>query len=59
VGLCLALILHSSKKGDEYTKDMVLFATACVAFLSIIINGTTTEYLISFLGISKESPVKL
>lgn len=46
VGLTLALICYSDNEMDERTKTIILFHTAGLAFLTIIINGTTTGFLI-------------
>lgn len=58
VGLALALIVHSNPKGDQSTKDLTLFATSSVAFLTIVVNGTAAEYLIKYLGLNEESLFK-
>jgi NhaP-type Na+/H+ or K+/H+ antiporter len=46
VGLTLALIVYSDNEMEVKTKTIILFHTAGLAFLTIIINGTTTGFLI-------------
>ncbi len=67
MGLILALMVANEKKPNEhvseddmdYMKDLILFFTAMIALLSIIINGNTTGILIKKLGLTKvASPLK-
>ena len=51
VGLSLALITEGDETIDENLRDLVLFHTAGVALLSLLINGTTTEVLIKLVGL--------
>ena len=51
VGLSLALITEGDDTIDEQLRDRVLFHTAGVALLSLLINGTTTEVLIKLVGL--------
>jgi len=58
VGLTLALIFFNDTGIDPKTKSIVLFHTAGIAFLTIMINGTTTGFLIKYLGLVRVTRVK-
>lgn len=58
VGLSLALMVTASDKIPRYIQDVVLLHTAGVAFLTLLINATTTGTLVRFLGLSKQSDIK-
>ena len=51
VGLSLALITEGDSTIDEELRDRVLFHTAGVALLSLLINGTTTELLLKLVNL--------
>lgn len=55
VGLCLALIVKFNDKIDDDIKDQVMFFTAGIVLLTLIINGTTTGMVIRKLGMIKEN----
>ena len=58
VGLSLALIVNLDHDIDEEIREVVLFHTAGIAFLTLLINGTTTGFIIRKLGLSRTSVVK-
>lgn len=58
VGLTLALIFFNDQLIDSKTKSIILFHTAGIAFLTIMVNGTTTGFLISYLGLARVTRVK-
>ena len=55
VGLSLALIVANSPKIPLYVRDVVLLHVSGVALLTLIINATTTGWLVRKLGLSKQS----
>ena len=58
VGLSLALMVVSSDKIPRYIQDVILLHVAGVALLTLIINATTTQALITYLGLSRYSDLK-
>ena len=58
VGLTLALIVFHEHELGHRLKELVLFHTAGIAIMTLLINGTTTGYWINKLGLSKISEVK-
>jgi NhaP-type Na+/H+ or K+/H+ antiporter len=52
VGLTLALIVANSTTIEHYTREVVLYYTAGIALLTLIINATTVGALVKFLGLS-------
>ena len=58
VGLTLALIVANDDSIIPEIKDIVLFHSAGIAFLTILINGNTTGKIIRWLGLSRTSLVK-
>jgi NhaP-type Na+/H+ or K+/H+ antiporter len=58
VGLTLALIFFNDDEIDPKTKSIILFHIAGIAFLTIMINGTTTGLLIDKLGIARVASIK-
>ncbi len=61
LGLTLGLIVANEEgEKNEYAKALILFHTAGIALVTIIINGTTTGFLIRKLGLSKvTTPLKM
>lgn len=58
VGLSLALIVAVDEKLPKYTRDVILLHVAGVALLTLLINATTTGWLVRKLGLSKQSDIK-
>ncbi|GLJ39011.1 hypothetical protein SUGI_0795200 [Cryptomeria japonica] len=63
VALSLSLILNrSSGKGiaelSEATGNLFVYFTGGVVFLTLLINGSTTQYLLKFLGMNKTLDTK-
>jgi NhaP-type Na+/H+ or K+/H+ antiporter len=58
VGLALALIVTGHHDMPMRVKDMVLFHTAGIATLTILINGTTTGYLVKKFKLSGSSDIQ-
>ena len=55
VGLCLALQVKFNDNIDSGIKDQVMFFTAGIVLLTLIINGTTTGFVVRKLGMVKEN----
>ena len=61
VGLCLALLVYRDKDipdNKEKSKDLktqMLFFSAGIVLLTLVINATTTGFLIRKLELTKES----
>jgi len=58
VSLSLALIVQLDHSVNHHVKDLVLFHTAGIAVLTLIINGTTMGFLVRILGLMRMSEVK-
>ena len=62
VGLSLALIVANSEAEDAhlspYVRDIILLHVAGVAFLTLLINATTTGHVVRFLGLSGTSSIR-
>lgn len=56
--MSLALMLVTNPLVPEYIRDLILIHVAGVAFLTLIINATTTGMLVEYLGLSKISDIK-
>lgn len=56
VGLTLALITELETEIDERDRDLIIFHTSGIVFLTLLINGTTTKHLLHFLGMDMASP---
>jgi NhaP-type Na+/H+ or K+/H+ antiporter len=56
VGLALALMVFHEEFNEEI-KEMVVFHTAGIATLTLLVNGTTTGYFIGKFGLAKVSPI--
>jgi NhaP-type Na+/H+ or K+/H+ antiporter len=52
VGLSLALMVQSSALIPDFVKDHVLLDVAGVALLTLLINASTTEWLVKKLGLT-------
>ena len=55
VGLSLALIVANSPAIPAYIQEVILLHVAGVALLTLLINATTTGWLVKKLGLSKQS----
>jgi len=58
VGMALALLVANDPQVPEKIREVVLFLTAGVAFLTILVNGVMTGPLIKKLGLSRMPVVK-
>jgi len=58
LGLSLALMVGVDHEFPERVREIVVFNMACVACLTLLINGTTCSMLVDYLGVIKESPIK-
>ncbi|KAJ8574253.1 hypothetical protein K7X08_026058 [Anisodus acutangulus] len=62
VALSLALSVKRSSDGSQYissdTGTLFVFLTGGVVFLTLIINGSTTQFALHFLGMDKLSAAK-
>ncbi len=53
VSLSLALSLAQDQAVDELLREQILFLTAGIVFLTIVINGSTMEWLLKLLKLDK------
>ena len=51
LALVLALILSIDERVEKYVRVQVLFHTCGIALLTIIVNGTTTGFIVKRLGL--------
>lgn len=58
VGLSLALMVTASEDIPRYIQDVILLHVAGVALLTLLINATTTAFVVKKLGLSKYSDLK-
>ena len=58
VSLSLALSLAQDNLVPELLREQVLFLTAGIVFLSIVVNGSTMEWLLHILDLDKLPPAK-
>ena len=58
ISLSLALSLAQDEAVDALLRDQILFLTAGVVVLTIVINGSTIEWLLHLLGLDKLPPAK-
>jgi len=59
LGLCLALMVGVDE--DVFPlrlREIVVFNMASVATLTLLVNGTTTGFLVKYLEMIKVSPIK-
>eukprot|EP00828_Plagiopyla_frontata_P017581 TRINITY_DN2275_c0_g1_i7.p1 TRINITY_DN2275_c0_g1~~TRINITY_DN2275_c0_g1_i7.p1 ORF type:complete len:1063 (-),score=155.68 TRINITY_DN2275_c0_g1_i7:82-3270(-) len=59
VGLALALTVYNSNEINVVVRDKILFFTAFLATLTIIINGSTAGFIVQHLGLTKETKSQL
>lgn len=55
VGLCLALMVKFNNDIDKNIREQVMFFTAGIVLLTLIVNGTTTGIVVRRLGLAKEN----
>ncbi len=58
IGLALALIVAGATSIPQEIRDQLLFITAGIVTLTLIVNATTIKYLVSLLGLTKVAPAK-
>ena len=58
VSLSLALSLAQDEAVNLQLREQILFLTAGIVFLTIVINGATMEWLLQLLGLDKLPPAK-
>ncbi|CAI2372249.1 unnamed protein product [Moneuplotes crassus] len=58
VSLVLSLIVFLDSEVNEYIKDVVIFHTAGIAIMTLVINGSTMGILIRKLGLMRMSEAK-
>mmetsp|Transcript_38779 Transcript_38779/g.34471 ORF Transcript_38779/g.34471 Transcript_38779/m.34471 type:complete len:454 (+) Transcript_38779:202-1563(+) len=58
IGICFALIIAGDDTYSATLRQMILFDMAGCAILTLIINGTTTTWMIKRRGLNKTSEVK-
>ena len=59
VGLCLALIVKFNENIDEKVRDQIMFHTAGIVLLTLIVNGTTTGIIVRKLNLAKENEMSV
>eukprot|EP01022_Parablepharisma_sp_SALTPOND_P016874 TRINITY_DN2581_c0_g1_i1.p1 TRINITY_DN2581_c0_g1~~TRINITY_DN2581_c0_g1_i1.p1 ORF type:complete len:1025 (+),score=74.22 TRINITY_DN2581_c0_g1_i1:1173-4247(+) len=58
VAIALALVVYSYKDLSIYVRQLVLFHTAGLAFLTIVLNGTTAMPILKALKLAKPPEIK-
>nr|ACZ57357.1 plasma membrane Na+/H+ antiporter [Zygophyllum xanthoxylum] len=62
VALSLSLSVNRSSDGSSHltpeTGTLFVFFTGGIVFLTLIVNGSTTQFVLRFLGLDKLSPTK-
>jgi NhaP-type Na+/H+ or K+/H+ antiporter len=58
VGISLALMVAVEDKLSHHVRDIILLHVAGVALLTLIINATTTGFLVRKLGLLDVSDIK-
>jgi len=51
-------MVNSSPKISHFVKDLILLDVAGVALLTLLINASTTEWLVRKLGLTAQSEVQ-
>lgn len=59
VGLCLALMVKFNKDIDSKIRDQVMFFTAGIVLLTLIVNATTAGLVVRKLGLAKENEMSI
>ncbi|UJR34452.1 hypothetical protein I4U23_021859 [Adineta vaga] len=62
MALIIVLIVYLYPKIDEVTRDRLLFHVSMIVLLTLVINGTSSKFLVKFLGLhrgTKESQIVL
>lgn len=55
VGLTLALIVKFNPKISAPIRSQIMFFTAGIVLLTLVVNATTTGFIVRWLGLSKEN----
>ena len=58
VGMSLALIVAVDESLPKYSRDVILLHVLGVALLTLLINATTTGWVVKKLGLSRQSDIK-
>lgn len=58
IGLSLALVVANDKEIDPFTRDIILFHVSGMCMMTLLINATTTGWLVKKLGLSKQSDLQ-
>ena len=53
VSMAMALIVATNSELSQVVKDQILFLTAGIVVLTIVVNGSTMSYVMSMLGLDK------
>lgn len=53
VGLTLSLVVEEEPRIHKDVRDVVVFAVAGITFLTLLVNGTTMEFVLGALGLSQ------
>eukprot|EP00122_Pirum_gemmata_P012170 Pgem_evm1s11300 len=58
IALALALIVEADPDVDQHIRDRIVFLTSAVVFLTLLVNGTTTRFILQFFGMGKVTPAR-
>lgn len=58
VGMSLALMVTIEQRIDQHIRDIILIHVGGMALMTLLINATTTEWLVNRLGLNKESDIQ-
>ena len=58
VGMSLALLVNIEPTIDPHVQDVILIHVGGMALMTLLINATTTEWLVRRLGLNKESDIQ-
>lgn len=55
--MSLALMVSIDKSIDHKVSDIILIHVGGIAMMTLLVNATTTEWLVRKLGLNKESDI--
>lgn len=58
IGLTLALIVLKTPEVPKEVANLIMFHVSCMVLLTLLVNGTTTKYVIGCLGLTKETIIE-
>jgi NhaP-type Na+/H+ or K+/H+ antiporter len=57
LGMFLSLVLLNNPAIDEKVSKTILFHTAFIALLTLVVNGMSTSIVVQKLGLTKETSI--